>query len=183
MTVDSLNSLSVEVRAFLAAVSQAKPYQMISRGEMPTEAEVRLSEAIKRSAPISEQEVLLVRSRLDLEQAYFLVNFARRMAVYGARINDVDVLTRCTLGFVLDENLVEWRDILIDLSILEDCAVRLGADTEAVLEASLRFASDKRRETIRGYCSRPPEMRGLKVMRVAVTGSGHELTYARFPWG
>lgn len=182
MIVDFTDTLSDEVRAFLEAVSQVKPYRMIARGEMPIAAEVRLCEAIQRSIPISEQEVIKVRSRIDLEQAYFLVNFARRMAVYAARINEVGILKRCTLGFVFDENLVEWRDILMDLSIVEDCAVRLGTDIQEAFAENLRFASDKRRETITGYCSRPPEMRGLKVMRVAVSGSGHELTYTRIPW-
>jgi hypothetical protein len=46
-----------------------------------------------------------------MEQAYYLVNFARRMAVYAARIGDVAILKICTLGFVFDENLVEWRDL------------------------------------------------------------------------
>jgi len=181
MATDSTNTLSDEVRAFLEAVSKTKPYRMIASGEMPSEAEVRLFEAIK-CVPVSEQEMTKVRSWLNMEQAYFLVNFARRMAVYAARIGDVAILKRCVLGFVFDENLVEWRDILMDLSIVEDCAVRLGADLDTALKANLQFASDKRRETINGYCSRPPEMRGLKVMRIAVSGSGHELTYTRMPW-
>jgi hypothetical protein len=182
MTINSPNSIPDEVRAFLAAVSKAKPYQMILRGEGPMEAEIRLYMALKKSVLIIEQEVNDVRSWLLFEQAYFLVNFARRMAVFAARTNDVDILIRCTIGFVFDDSLVEWRDILIDLSIVEDCAIRLGTDLVTAMEGSLRFASDKRRDTIVGYYSRPQEMRGLEVMRVAVSGSGSELTYTRIPW-
>lgn len=182
MTKNFTNALSNEVGAFLEVVAEAKPYQMITRNEIPMPAEFRLCETLKRSVPISEKEVIEVRSWLDLEQAYFLVNFARRMAVFAARTNAVEILSRCALGFVLDDALVEWRDILIDLSIVEDCAIRLGSDLEAAMAECLRYASDKRRETIIGYFSRPTEMRGLVVMRVEVSGAGHELTYTRMPW-
>ena len=63
MAIGSTNTLSDEVGSFLEAVSRAKPYRMITRGEKPSEAEVRLCGAIER-IPISEQEVIKVRSWL-----------------------------------------------------------------------------------------------------------------------
>lgn len=176
------SGLSEAVTEFLDAVSQTRPYRMLSKGEVPTIAEHKLYEAIRRLAPLSEEAVCCVRQRLNVDQAYFLVNFARRMAVHAARTKDLAMLMLCAYGFVFDDGLVEWRDIMMDLAIIEDCCGRLGTNIESVMCECTRLASGKRRNTIGGYLSRPSEMRGLKVMKIAVSGEGTELTYSRIPW-
>lgn len=157
---------------------------------MLTAAEIVLLEAIERCASLLADDVSLVRSRflgsetrsINIRRAYLLTFFAVRMAVYGVRSQNAQVVELGLLGLVLDDNLVDYREVLKALVIIEDCAKRLGLDLGTILGRYLHLASAKRRETIEEYLSRTPEWRGLRIMGIIAKGSDANLTYDSVPW-
>lgn len=171
------------VRFFLEQACLNKPYCMLRKGEVPFEAERMLCDTIIETIPIASNVVNRMRNQLDLNGGYQLETFAKRMANYSVRIDDPSAIKACAHGFIFDNDFVEWRDVLIDLAIFEDCAQRLKVNFENLFLEIAKLGTVKRKETIvEGYLSRPPDMRGLKIMKVEASGPKHDLIYTRIPW-
>jgi len=153
-----------------------------SKYPFPSEAELALLAALAGDKPPEQEDVIAVRGSLTRRQAYDLLIFACRTAILGARRGDRSVLRAGTYALVLDDDELDHRDVLVRLSIVEDCAKRVGGDLEAVMRDALPLASKHRHATIvNGYMSRPAHMRGLGVMGLAALGRGDQLTYERWP--
>lgn len=171
------------IRLFLSELSSFPIYGTSENPDIPMTAELALLNTIERSNPISHKEVQSIRARLNYVDECHLVTFAVRMAILAARTNTISDIRSGTLGLVIDNGIVDGREILIQLSIVEDCALRLGTDLESIVRPHIHLATEKRRETIvDGYLSRTPGMRGLKIMGVAVSGHGSNLKYRQLSW-
>ena len=177
MADQTIVRVSEAAGALLHALAGVTHYAPDGIPDIPMPAELALLGAIERSVPVAAEEVASIRSGLTLWQGYLLLCFALRMGVYAVHTNNRAALYAGTFGLVADGDLVDWKDVLIYLSIVEDCASRLGTDLESAVRPHIHLASEERRETIAEYVSREPEMRGLGVMRVAVSGSGSTLAY------
>ena len=147
---------------------------------IPTEAEECLLISIKKAPPITAEDVAAIRRELRRHDAYALVVFATRMAVFAARTNSDSNLKAALVGLAIDDCLVDWRDILVSISIIEDCAIRLGVDFATCIQTVSVLAADERRRTIdEGYLPRPPKLRNVEVMGFTAKGIGGELHYVR----
>jgi hypothetical protein len=148
--------------------------------EIPLPVEEQLASVIAEMHPANSDHIAAIRDELSRRQAYSLVTFAVRMSVSAVRTNSAPTLHCALLGLVLDDCLVDWRDILIALSIIEECAVRLGVDFANCMASIRDVAVDDRVTTIfDGYLSRPKEMRSVDVMNFQVEGAGETLTFCR----
>ena len=104
------------------------------------------------------------------------------MAILAARKRAVHILSASIFGIIVDDNLVDWRDTLVALLVIEDCAIRLGTELDLVVQDAARVASERRRSIIAGYLARPAEMRRIKVMRIEAIGDGDRLEYKQKLW-
>jgi hypothetical protein len=148
-------------------------------GHVPVlaEAELALLRESER-ASVTKEELRSIRERLTLRQAYSLVIFAVRSALFAARTGRPNVLRAGLLGVLIDDGLVDWRDMLAALALTEECARRLHIEfDEGVQAAAALMATDGRQRVITGYLSRTPEMREIDVLGFAVEGTGSELTF------
>ena len=99
--------------------------------------------------------------------AYKLVALAVRAAVFARREKCGDLLRDGLIGLVLDNGCIDYRDLLMALCIIEDCAQELHVDLTFELTAIQPFARRETWETIAGgFLVRPPEMRTLKTFGV-----------------
>lgn len=170
------------LRAFLetSPLEPQKPsagLAIISRPE-----ELDLLQAVHSAGPLSEGMVAQLGQEVDLAQSYLLLDFAVRSAIYAVRAGSPRALHNGAFALVLDRDLLDYRDVLVALSVIEDCALRLGSDLKSSITPVLGIATEKRRDTIMGYLGRPPELRGLGVMGMVVSGEGPMLTYSMRPW-
>ena len=119
------------------------------------------------------------RSRLSLDEVYDLLIFGVRSAIVAARTESPESLRVSLVCIVIDDNLADWRDMLVVLSILERCAQELKLEFGQVIGDVLSLATQKRRELIRSYLSRDDEMREVDVMGYVFVGTGREIGFAR----
>ncbi len=182
--MNSFNSkLKEATQEFLEQASLKNPYRMLGNGEEPFDAEGMLLMRLKETMPLVASDVTPIRELLDLNGAYHLETFAKRMANHAVRVKDPSLINPCAYGFVFDNDFVEWRDVLIDLAIFEDCAQRLEVDFDGLFGEIAGLCTAKRKETIvDGYLVRAPNMRGLEIMKVEASGPDHDLIYTRIPW-
>jgi hypothetical protein len=144
---------------------------------IPTAFERAILQMFEKTPPRSREELSLASQRLTLRQADLLGAFSIRMATLAVRTNDIKVLCGGTFGLVIDDNLQDWRDVLLSLSVIDDSACRLGTDLGVVIKDAFQVASIQRRQTITEYLARDPVMRGIKVMRIEALGEGDAFRY------
>jgi hypothetical protein len=171
------------ITRFLSAAASYGRYSMSGEPCIPADCEVEFLSRLNDGSPIMREAVLAIRERLTVTNAYTLACFAVRMATYAVRSKNVTTLRLGVIGIIVDENLVDWRDVLIYLAVIEDCALRLGLDLNTVVSPYIDLASESRRDTIlNGYLARRPDMRGLSIMGVQVSEVRGQLTYKRLAW-
>ena len=99
--------------------------------------------------------------------------FAVRMAVYAVRTESPSVLRAGLVCIALDDDVVDWRDLMTVLSLIEYCAGRLGLDFRRSVEDILPLATAERGSTIvNGYLSSSPQLRQAAAVRSKPTGEG-----------
>lgn len=146
--------------------------------DIPTIPERELLAALRALDPISDGAIDGIRAQLGTRDAYAMVTFAVRMAVHAARIQDGATLKAALAGLVMDDGIVDWRDILVALSIVEDCAQRTEVQFDSAIREVAKLASAQRRSTIvDGYLTRSPDMRRVEVMGFEAVDTGNEPTF------
>ena len=130
--------------------------------------------------PLTSQRLLIdtLRIQVDGDMAYGLVSLATRLAILSVRNGDPELLKKGLWGILVDDGLVDWRDILRALSVIDDCARRVGFPIEPFLRESAEFATEKRKHTIlEGYLSRPSALRMPEIMGLKARGAASNLVY------
>ena len=80
---------------------------------------------------------------------------------------------------MIDEDEVDYRDVLSALSIIEHYASKLGVNLhDLVLPLCVVASMDRRDTIINGYFSRTPEMRTIEVMGYKEVGGN----ITKIPW-
>jgi hypothetical protein len=148
--------------------------------EIPLPSERVLIETFFTNQPFAPTLVIELRSVLDVKLAYSLVILTVRFVLYSVRISSPR-LFRLSLPFLLaDDNLVDWRDILVAASIIDDCARHLSIDFSSEIQSLLGYATERRRDTILcGYLSRDTEMKQTDVFGVLPRTGPEGLSYLK----
>ena len=144
---------------------------------IPTATEVDVHRWILDSPSITPKLIGDVRPSLTKRQAYDLVGFTLRSLVHFARVEEAEKMPSVLFTLALDDDLVDWRDMLRALSIAEDCMARNGYDFPESIQQAKALASEPRRSTIDGYLDREPDMRKTEVMGFQAVGDGKSFTY------
>lgn len=80
---------------------------------------------------------------------------------------------------VIDNDMIDWRDVLRLASIVDLCTSKLGYKFDDRMRELCEHASDERRRTIvDGYLSRPPELRHLSKLGLREVGDGEHFSIA-----
>ena len=147
---------------------------------IPLTSEEEFLQALEKGQAELAEVVPAVRMRLSRKQAYALAIFAVRMAILGAKTKGAGVIRHSLISLMFDDDLVDSRDILCALSLVEDCGSRVAMDTGNLLETLVEIATWKRRETIvDGYLARPPNMRTIDVFGYFAVINKEGLRYTR----
>lgn len=164
--------------AFLDTVSRTPGYVgMRSTVPMPSPSEASLLGALARFTPRSREDLSRVAPKVHVRQADLLGAFSIRMATLAVRQQDTNLLHLGTFALVMDDDVVDYRDILLTLAVLDDASARIGADFGAVIADAAVVATKRQQAIIDGYLSRPPDLRGIAVMGITASGSGIDFLY------
>ena len=170
----------MSIMVFLESCPDSYDFPAGGQTVIPLASETEFLKTIETSQPIQPVEIAPARKELSLPQAYSLVIFAVRMAIHAVRTGDPRLLRAGLIGLVVDDSLVDWRDILAACSIIEDCASRLGIDFRHDIEKVVDLATERRQETIvSGFLQREPRMRKPDVMGYTPKEGPDGLYYVR----
>jgi len=178
METDSKPILNA-IFAFLSSCPDNYDYPIGGKVSIPAVVEQELLAIL--DCNVTDELLKSVRQVISRDDAYSLVIFVVRMAVYAARTKDTTPIEKSLWILSVDDNEVDWRDTLIALAIIEDCSVRSGFDFKTKVQALAKLAPNRRRKTIEdGYLSRTPEMRDVETLGYKpIYPDSAELSYVR----
>ena len=157
--------LTEKVLAFLSGILPNYDFPSGGGVTIPTELEWELVELFLKGGPASPYCVQQLRSSLGRNDAYSLAIFAIRMASHSVYLKNINVIEASFWALLADNDLLDWRDVLVGLSIIEDCVIRLGGSFSSIVDNNIQLATARRTKTIReGYMPRTPEMRHVETM-------------------
>ena len=172
---DELKSV---IRRFLESCPSDFDFPLGGAVEIPLKTEQDLVTVIHNVGVLGSGDLVALRKDLSIRQAYSLLIFAVRMAVLAARTRSARLITAGLLGIMIDDGAIDWRDLIVALAIIEDCASRLQVDFQTEVEKWVSLATDVRRKTIReSYLSRTAEMRKVELMGYLAAEGSEGLTY------
>lgn len=177
-----MSSISDAIACFLQDCPQRAShidFPLMEPVGIPTANESKLVKALGESAPVSLGEIEQLRSQITVRESYWLLVFTLRMAVLAVRTTDARVLKSALLGAIIDDDVLDWRDVLIALSLLEYCAKSLGVDLPAEFGELVTVASLHRRATIALYFRRPSDWRTPEIMGYRPDGQGTSFSFKR----
>jgi hypothetical protein len=171
-------AISDAVDKFLSSCPNDFDFPAGGTTKIPLESELKMAKEIQDAMPLTSESLVPLRERLTIRRAYQLIIFAVRMAVLAARTGAAGLIDTAIYGLVIENGLVDWRDTLRALSIIEDCAKRLGIDFQNKIKQFENLMSDKSKKVVfEGYCSRAVEMRAVTAMGFIVENGEDGVSY------
>lgn len=104
-----------------------------------------------------------MRRAISLDEAYTLLAFARRSAVFAMRAGEPNrVVVGLTACAAIELERVDQRDVLLALAVLSHAAERCGASASTLLNQAADIGDDGLRTLTDGFLSRPEADRDLR---------------------
>jgi hypothetical protein len=145
---------------------------------MLSEEEKRFADTLECFGDIPTHDWAAIRREVDLKLSAKLLAFAVRMASAAAREGEDHFLKSGFMALVLDNNVIDERDIYLVACILGDAAHRLGVSVDAMIRSTALFATNERSTILRnGFLRGPSYMRSLKSMGVELIDTPDGLAY------
>jgi hypothetical protein len=179
MISDMLISKAItdSVRFFLDSCPEDFVFPMGGDVAIPMQSEESLIACLEKISEIPNISVASLRCNLTVRETYRMLVFAVRMAVHAVRINAPHYLRTGLFGLFIDDKMVDWRDFLCALTIIDDCARRLALSLDDEPNLFSDWITVPNREIIDGYLSRSPEMRRVEVMGYVAQNRSDGLCY------
>jgi hypothetical protein len=171
-------NLDKRLRAFIRACPFGYHFTAGNPVPLPFPPERKFLDAIDGFPRIAAEELRDVRASLQYKDFYVLTTFAARMAILAVRTRDRALLRRAVIAFLIDDHLVDYRDALGRVAVLNDCAARLGADLEHLLRPHRDFCYDCRWRLMQGFFQRLPEQKEVQVFGFHACEGEDGLEYA-----
>jgi hypothetical protein len=129
----------------------------------PNALDAALADLSRRYAQADDAERARMRDAISMEEFYTLLDFARRASVFGLRERQGGRLAAgLTAVSMVEQERVDYRDILVALSLLHHSAARVGADPAKLFRDAARLAEPNTRQLILGFLARPQQEKSLR---------------------
>ena len=154
---------------------------------VPVRLDNALAAYVGRFAEADGHERARMRRATSLGEAYTLLAFARRSAVFAMRTREpggvVAGLTACA---AIELERVDRRDVLLAIAILFSAAMRCGADARAMLDDAAGIGDDGLQALTDGFLARPEAERQLRdawgLVEVEAPGGVGLIGWGFGPW-
>ena len=104
------------------------------------------------------------RASISMDEFYTLLTFSKRASVFGIRERNaawlVDGLTALSM---IELDRVDFRDVIVSVSLLHHSAVRIGQNANQLLSDAAALSEPKVSELIKDFINRPPEDKVLRA--------------------
>ena len=159
------NTLQSRITQFLATCPSNFDYPLGGDISIPLNTEIDLVNYTIDGGVLTPMIVNEIRSNLSRSDSYSMAIFALRMSALAVERNDPKILKGSFWALIVDNDSLSWRDVLVSLSIVEDCYSRIGGEINSLIDLHLPLATERRTKTIvDGYLKRSTEMRHVETM-------------------
>ena len=129
----------------------------------PAPLDSALAGLTREYAKADEQTRAAIRRSISMQEFYNLLTFGRRAAVFALRERGAARVTEgLTAVAMIEAERVDWRDILVALSLLNHAAERVGADADRLFREAGRLAEPEVAQLIDGFVRRSPAEKNLR---------------------
>ena len=155
------------------------PYTMFSCHEIERvfDFEEHLSRTWEEFRSLSSADWDEIRSLVDVTLAGTLLSYSMRMAILAVRGRDVRRLRDAVMGLVVDNDLVDFRDLVTHACLVYDAAKRTGVDPESLFRAAMRYAIAGRRRLLEDYLAGPSYNKSIQSMGFDAVETKHGFAY------
>jgi len=130
----------------------------------PNALDDTLREVVQRYAKNDSQERAAIRSSIGMDGFYTLMTFARRSAVFAIREKKAEIARDGLVAVsMINQERVDFRDILMCLSLLYHAANRAGADADKMFRQAAVLAEPEVGKQIVNFVERSPDGRDLRI--------------------
>ncbi len=130
----------------------------------PSALDAELRELCRRYAESDAQQRSEIRNSISMGEFYTLLTFGRRSAVFAMRRRETEVAADgLTAVAMIDQERVDFRDILICLALLYHSATDAGADADEMLRRAATLADPGTAELLIGFADQTPQHRDLRT--------------------
>lgn len=139
------------------------------RGELslirptPCDLDGKIRDVCRQYALSDADERSEIRHSISMDQFYTLINFAKRAAVLGLREPNADLVSDgLTAVAMIEQDRVDFRDILMCLGILYHTANKAGGNADEMFRRGAKLAEPEVAEFFVDFTKQTPEYRSLR---------------------
>jgi|SRR5579864_1985673 len=147
------------------------------RLSLMTDAEDDLARGLSSIDVLSEEDWRPIRGEVDLDLAARLCAFSLRMASLATRSNSAYFIASGLAALILDDEVIDPRDVCTLCCILYDAAIRIGASPDLIFRRVAKSATPTRRQLLEGFVDGPSYMRSLGSMGVELIKTAEGQSY------
>ncbi len=124
-----------------------------------------LREVVRRYAASDPSRRAAIRDSINQDGFYTLMTLAQRCAVFAMRERKAEIAHDGLIAIaMINEERVDFRDILVCLGLLYHAANRAGADADSMFRQTALLAEPKVGELFVGFLKRPAASRNIRSL-------------------
>ncbi len=161
-----------------------KEYDFFKSHELPflLEVEEDLSVWMPRFESFDEQARKRIREMVSLELAAKFLTFSLRIATFSIRTSNLEFILSGALALVVDDDLLDFRDVLRVTCVLYDAGVRLKCKPDAFLQRAAAVATPMRSSLLReNFLGGPDYMKSIRSMGFEAVDGPDGFYYKHIP--
>ncbi|HEV7891621.1 MAG TPA: hypothetical protein VGP08_13340 [Pyrinomonadaceae bacterium] len=129
----------------------------------PDAYDAALAELSKRYAKSDAATRAAMRRSIDMQDLYALARFGEREAVFGLRERSAErIVDGLTAIAMVEVKRVDFRDVLMSLSLLHHCALRVGASPDKLFRDAAALAEPGTAQLMLDFLKRPSKDKNLR---------------------
>lgn len=118
-----------------------------------------------------------IRASIDQLLAGNLLVYGMRMAFLSVRSKKELGIWHGLMALVLDNDLLDYRDVLTIATLLYDGATLLGVCPDGLFQRAMLHATTRRSELLKGYLTAPSFTKSVESKGFERRGSGQDFVY------
>jgi hypothetical protein len=123
----------------------------------------RIRAVCRQYAQSNADERAEIRHSISMDQFYALISFAKRSAVFGSRESDATLVSDgLTALAMIEQERIDFRDILMCLALLYHAASKVGGDAEERFRSAAKLAETEVAGFIVDFSKQTSEYRSLR---------------------
>ena len=129
----------------------------------PNDLDGEIRDVCRKYALLNADERSEIRHSIRMDQFYTLMNFAKRSAVFGLRDSNANLVFDGLIAVaMIEQDRVDFRDILMTLGIMHHAVNRAGGNADEMFRAAAKMAQPEVAKFFVNFTTQSRKYRGLR---------------------